>query len=136
MLEEEPIELYSSNGSSSSQKGATPILSSNGQLPKKTKILVPLKDLMETLQQKSFLVSPLGPGKRVIRLTGSGETVKGKKAIPFFPKMTSDFSLPKESFLAVSVFRSNIYQSNRSSEYSVTVHSVHFVVPSLYVVGG
>ncbi|CAG7823367.1 unnamed protein product [Allacma fusca] len=45
--------------------------------PKKTKILVPLKDLMETLQQKSFLVAPLGPGKKVIRLTGNGETVKG-----------------------------------------------------------
>jgi len=44
--------------------------------PKKTKILVPLKDLMESLQQKTFLVAPLGPGKKVIRLTGK-ETVKG-----------------------------------------------------------
>lgn len=39
-------------------------------MPKKTKILVPLKSLMKTLQQKSFLVSPLGPGKKVIRLVG------------------------------------------------------------------
>jgi len=46
------------------------------KIQKKTKILVPLKHLMETLQQKSYLVSPLGPGKKVIRLTGS-ETVKG-----------------------------------------------------------
>lgn len=44
--------------------------------PRKTKILVPLKELMETLHQKRFLVAPLGPGKKVIRLTGS-ETVKG-----------------------------------------------------------
>lgn len=44
--------------------------------PKKTKILVPLKDLMETLQQKSFLVSPLGPNKKIIRFTGS-DSVKG-----------------------------------------------------------
>jgi len=44
---------------------------------KKTKILVPLKDLMESLQQKSYLVSPLGPGKKIITLT-NGETVKGE----------------------------------------------------------
>lgn len=48
------------------------------KIQKKTKILVPLKHLMETLQQKSYLVSPLGPGKKVIRLTGTGETVKGE----------------------------------------------------------
>ncbi|CAL8138669.1 unnamed protein product [Orchesella dallaii] len=47
-----------------------------GTAPKKTKILVPLKDLMETLQQKSFLVSPLGPNKKIIRFTGS-DSVKG-----------------------------------------------------------
>jgi len=44
--------------------------------PRKTKILVPLKELMETLHQKRFLVQPLGPGKKVIRLSGS-DTVKG-----------------------------------------------------------
>jgi hypothetical protein len=43
---------------------------------KKTKILVPLKDLMQSLQQKSYLVSPIGPGKNIIKLT-NGETVKG-----------------------------------------------------------
>jgi len=47
--------------------------------PKKTKILVPLKDLMDSLQHKTFLVAPLGPGKKVIRLTGT-ETVKGVHA--------------------------------------------------------
>lgn len=46
-------------------------------IPKKTKILVPLKSLMKTLQQKSFLVSSVGPGKKVIRL-GRGESVKGE----------------------------------------------------------
>ena len=48
--------------------------------PKKTKILVPLKDLMNSLQHKTFLVAPLGPGKKVIRLTGT-ETVKGAKLL-------------------------------------------------------
>lgn len=51
-----------------------------GAAPKKTKILVPLKDLMETLQQKSFLVSPLGPNKKIIRFTGS-DSVKGSLII-------------------------------------------------------
>jgi len=50
--------------------------SGGGTTTKKTKILVPLKDLMETLQQKSFLVSPLGPNKKIIRFTGS-DSVKG-----------------------------------------------------------
>lgn len=49
-----------------------------GNMQKKTKILVPLKSLMKTLQQKSFLVSDLGLGKKVIRLTGAGESVKGE----------------------------------------------------------
>jgi hypothetical protein len=69
----------SSMFSTSAQSHAIPgiLLKQEESSPKKTKIIVPLKDLMETLKQKSFLVAPLGPGKNVIRLTGSGETVKG-----------------------------------------------------------
>ncbi|ODM98187.1 Myc protein [Orchesella cincta] len=57
-------------------KSDTTVDKVGGAAPKKTKILVPLKDLMETLQQKSFLVSPLGPNKKIIRFTGS-DSVKG-----------------------------------------------------------
>lgn len=45
---------------------------------------------MESLQQKTFLVAPLGPGKKVIRLTGS-ETVKSKSS-------TNSMHLPSQIY--------------------------------------
>lgn len=54
------------------------VLKQEESSPKKTKIIVPLKDLMETLKQKSFYVTPGGPGKSVIRLTGKSESVRGE----------------------------------------------------------
>jgi len=48
---------------------------SEERIKKKTKILIPLKDLIETLQQqKSYLISSVGPGKKIIRLS-NGESV-------------------------------------------------------------
>jgi len=75
--------------------------------PKKTKILVPLKDLMDSLQHKTFLVAPLGPGKKVIRLTGS-ETVKGMLGVHHQAltsstlKSVSSYCVPQQSLYSRS----------------------------------
>lgn len=75
---------------------------SGGATQKKTKILVPLKDLMETLQQKSFLVSPLGPNKKIIRFTGS-DSVKGmlKK---YYKNIKTSSGIPQRKIKSLSPF--------------------------------